>query len=97
MSRVVIEQKLLPVLGRFGIPSAVMSKGTLSQVSAKSAEMWVRWDTWVLREAMFSRMKYVVLDTDYDTNALVCSCQDLNIGIFAVNRRSCNFLVVSFF
>jgi len=92
-TRVVIEQKLLPVLGRFGIPSAVMSKGTLSQVSAKSAEMWVRWDTGVLREAMFSRMKYVVLDTDYDTNALVCSCQDLNIGIFAVNRRSCDFLV----
>lgn len=91
--RIVTEEKLLPVLGRFGIPSAVISKGTLSQMSANSAEMWVRWDTGVLREAMFSKMKYVVLDTDYNTNALICSCQDLNIGIFAVNRRSCDYLI----
>jgi len=94
-TRTVTEQKLLPVLGRFGIPSAVISRGRLTQLSSKSAEMWVRWDTGVLREAMFSQMKYLVLDTDYHTNALVCSCQDLNIGVFAVNRRSCDFLVVS--
>ena len=93
--RSVAEEKLLPVLGRFGVPSAVTSRGTLTQVSSNTAEMWVRWDTGVLREAMFSRMKYLVLDTDYKTKALVCSCQDLNIGLFAVNRRSCDFLIVS--
>merc|ERR1719186_266954 len=42
---------------------------------------------------MFSGMNYLVLDTDYKTKALVCSCQDLNIGLFAVNRRSCDFLI----
>ena len=93
--RIVVEKKLLPVLGRFGIPSAVTSRGTLSQASAKTANMWVRWETGVLREAMFSKMKYMVLDTDYKKNALICSCQDLNIGIFAVNRRSCDALIVS--
>ena len=90
------EQKLLPVLGRFGVPSAVTSRGILSQVSSNTAEMWVRWETGVLREAMFSRMKYIVMNTDYKTNALICSCQDLNIGIFATSRRSCDFLVVRF-
>eukprot|EP00092_Neocalanus_flemingeri_P028007 GFUD01030409.1.p1 GENE.GFUD01030409.1~~GFUD01030409.1.p1 ORF type:complete len:233 (-),score=44.18 GFUD01030409.1:163-861(-) len=91
--RAVAEEKLLPVLGRFGVPSAVTSRGTLTQVSSNTAEMWVRWDTGVLRDAMFSKMKYLVLNTDYKTQALVCSCQDLNIGFFAVNRRSCDFLL----
>ena len=90
--RIVVEEKLLPVLGRFGIPSAVTSRGTLSQAYA---EMWVRWETGVLREAMFSMMKYTGLDTDYKKNALICFCQDLNIVIFSVNRRTCDFLVVS--
>merc|ERR1711936_744231 len=92
-TRVVVEEKLLPVLGRFGVPSAVRSRGTLTPVSSNQADMWVKWDTGLLREAMFSRMKYRVLDTDYKTKALVCSCQDLNIGIFATNRRSCDFLI----
>ena len=88
------EEKLLPVLGRFGVPSAVTSEGTLSIVSSNPAEMWVKWNTEVLSQAMFSKMKYVVLETDYKSKALVCSCQDLNVGIFAINRRSCGFLIV---
>ena len=85
----------MPVLGRFGVPSAVKSRGTLTQALPNTSEMWVRWDTGVLREAMFSRMKYVVVATNYNTTALVCSCQDLNMGLLKVNRRSCDFLVVS--
>merc|ERR1712215_476323 len=92
-TRIVVEEKLLPVLGRFGVPSAVISRGTLTPVSSNQADMWVNWETGLLREAMFSRMKYRVLDTDYKTMALVCSCQDLNIGIFTANRRSCDFLI----
>ena len=58
----------------------------------------VKWETGVLRQAFFSPMKYVVLATDYSSKALVCSCQDLSVaGFGGLNRRSCDFLVVSLF
>ena len=85
------------MIGRFGVPSAISSSGVLTQVSSTPADMFVKWETGVLRQAMFSKMRYVVLDTDYTSRALVCSCQDLNLGFFAVNRRSCDFLIVRLF
>ena len=85
------------MIGRFGVPSAVTSSGELTQVSSTPADMFVKWETGVLRQAMFSKMRYVVLDTDYTNRALLCSCQDLNLGFFAVNRRSCDFIIVSLF
>ena len=92
--KLVTEQKLLPVLGRFGVPSTVHSQGTLRSTSPASvAAMTVDWDTGVLGDLMFSDMDYVVLDTDYTTRALVCSCQHFNIGFFAVNRRSCEYMI----
>ena len=94
--RLVTEEKLLPVLGRFGVPSAVHSEGTLTTTSPNNvAAMTVDWDTGVLGDLIFSDMDYVVLDTDYTSRALVCSCQHLNIGFFAVNRRSCDYMIVS--
>ena len=83
------------MIGRFGMPSAVSSSGVLTQVSSTPADMFVKWNTGVLRQAMFSKMRYVVLDMDYTDRALVCPCQDLNLGFFAVNRRSSDFLIVS--
>merc|ERR1711936_1370891 len=92
--KLVTEEKLLPVLGRFGVPSAVHSEGTLTPTSPNNvAAMTVDWDTGVLGDLMFSDMDYVVLDTDYTSRALVCSCQHLNIGFFAVNRRSCDYMI----
>jgi len=91
--RTVTEEKLLPVVGRFGVPSAVSSTGALLQTSSNPADMFVTWDTGVLHHALFSKMRYIVMDTDYNKRALVCSCQDLNLGFFAVNRRSCDFLL----
>jgi len=94
--RTVTEKKLLPVLGRFNVPSAVESEGTLSQsVSEPASRMEVEWNTGVVGQdhIMFSNMEYVIIDTDYVSRALVCSCQDLNLGFFAVNRRTCDFLV----
>merc|ERR1712154_632271 len=92
--KLVTEEKLLPVLGRFGVPSAVHSEGTLRTTSpANLAAMTVDWDTGVLGDLMFSDMDYVVLDTDYNSRALVCSCQHLNMGFFAVNRRSCSYMI----
>jgi len=92
------ETKLLPVLGRFGVPSAVESSGVLMPAgSSSSGSFSVKWETGVLRQAFFSPMEYVVLATDYTSKALVCSCQDLSVGGFGgfggLNRRSCDFLV----
>ena len=63
--------------------------------------MEVVWDTGLISSAnthmlgpLLSHIEYVILDTDYSSRALVCSCQDLNIGFFAANRRSCELLVV---
>merc|ERR1712154_520506 len=92
--KLVTEEKLLPVLGRFGVPSGVHSEGTLRTTSpANLAAMTVDWDTGVLGDLMFSDKDYVVLDTDYTSRALVCSCQHLNLGFFAVNRRSCDYMI----
>jgi len=92
--KLVTEEKLLPVLGRFGVPSAVHSEGTLTTTSPNNAAtMTVDWNTGVLGDLMFSDMDYVVLDTDYTSRALVCSCQHFNIGFFAINRRSCDYMI----
>ena len=47
-TRTVTEEKLLPVVGRFGVPSAVSSSGTLVPASSSSGDMFVSWDTGVL-------------------------------------------------
>merc|ERR1711934_1016956 len=92
--RKVEETKLLPVLGRFGVPSAVKSSGILAPTSPNSGAFLVKWETGVLRRAFFSPMEYVVLAMDYTSKALVCSCQDLSVaGFGGLNRRSCDFLV----
>ena len=96
------ESKLLPVIGRFGVPSAVKSQGSLSpRPGEPSSLMEVVWNTGLVSSAnaqlmgpLLSDMEYIILDTDYTTRALICSCQDLNMGFFAANRRSCSLLVV---
>ena len=101
-SRIVTENKLLPVLGRFGVPSSVKSQGGLrARPGSPASLMEVVWDTGLISSAnthmlgpLLSHIEYVILDTDYSSRALVCSCQDLNIGFFAANRRSCELLVV---
>ena len=82
---------------RFGVPSTVHSEGSLSLPDPGTpAMMEVDWDTGILANTFtFSDMEYVVLHTDYTTRALVCSCHHLNLGFFAVNRRSCDYMIVS--
>jgi len=77
------------------VPSTVHSEGRLSVTDpGQAATMVVHWDTGVLGDGlMFSDKDYVVLDTDYTSRALVCSCQHLNLGFFAVNRRSCDYMI----
>ena len=97
--RRVTETKLLPVIGRFGVPSGVTSEGTLVKHDTWSVEsdMSVSWNTGLLRsdQLMVSSMKYVIMDTDYTTRALVCQCQDINLAFVNANRRTCEYLIVS--
>ena len=41
------------------------------------------------------KMNYIILDTDYTTRALICSCQNINLGLWSAHRRSCEYLIVS--
>lgn len=89
----VVEKKLLPVLGRFSVPSAVKSAGTLQVTGVDPSDMSVEWNTGVMRQLWFSQQSYTILDTDYTTKALICTCHHLNMPFFKINRRSCAFLV----
>merc|ERR1711902_371740 len=35
---------------------------------------------------------FIVMDTDYDTYAMVCTCQDVDLFLSYVHRRSCSIL-----
>ena len=35
---------------------------------------------------------FVIIYTDYSNSAVTCTCQDLNLGITYVNRKSCSVL-----
>jgi len=85
--RKVTERKLLPVLGRFGVPSGVTSSGV---ITGSGSNMEVEWNTGMIRNL---RMNYIILDTDYNSRTLVCSCHDINLGFLSVNRRSCEYLI----
>ena len=90
------------MIGRFGVPSAVESQGRLSaRPGGPSSLMEVVWNTGLVSSAnaglmgpLLSDTEYVILNTDYTSRALICSCQDLNMGFFDANRRSCALLVV---
>ena len=41
---------------------------------------------------MFGTASYVVLDTDYDSYGLLCTCQAKDIIAWTVHRRSCTIL-----
>ena len=35
---------------------------------------------------------YIVMDTDYDSYAMVCTCQDMDLFLTYAHRRSCSIL-----
>ena len=42
---------------------------------------------------MMGSSSYVVLDTDYSTSALLCTCQEVSVfSLFYVHRVSCSLL-----
>merc|ERR1712156_625688 len=51
------------------------------------AKMIVRFPLNVVGSSSFT-----VMDTDYDTHAMVCTCQDVDLFLSYVHRRSCSIL-----
>ena len=96
--RKVTEFKMLPVIGRFGVPSVVESEATLTPWPMSGpGVMKADWNTGLgnLDDLVTSDIKYTILHTDYTSRALICSCQEVKLPFFAANRRSCEYLIVS--
>ena len=43
---------------------------------------------------MVGSSSFVVMDTDYDSSAMVCTCQDMDLFFTYAHRRSCSILQV---
>ena len=41
---------------------------------------------------MIGSSSYIVMDTDYDSYAMVCTCQDMDLFLTYAHRRSCSIL-----
>jgi len=94
--RKVTEFKMLPVIGRFGVPSVVESEATLTPWPMSGpGVMKADWNTGMgnLDDLVTSDIKYTILHTDYTSRALICSCQEVKLPFFAANRRSCEYLI----
>jgi len=70
------------------VDNTYIYKGKLYAPSESSpAKMVVRFPLNVVGSSSF-----VVMDTDYDNYALICTCQDVDLFLSYINRRSCSIL-----
>merc|ERR1711970_105345 len=82
------QDRKLPFSDQVGVDNTYIYKGKLYAPSESSpAKMIVRFPLNVIGSSSF-----VVMDTDYDSFALVCTCQDVDVYLTYVNRRSCSIL-----
>merc|ERR1711892_354366 len=84
-----IEQvRQLPYSERVGLDHEYIYTGKLYTPQESSpAKMIVRFPLNVVGSSSFT-----VMDTDYDTHAMVCTCQDIDLFLSYVHRRSCSIL-----
>jgi len=84
-----IEQvRQLPYSERVGLDHEYIYSGKLYAPQESSpAKMIVRFPLNVVGSSSFT-----VMDTDYDTHAMVCTCQDIDLFFSYVHRRSCSIL-----
>merc|ERR1711902_35864 len=84
-----IEQvRQLPYSERVGLDHEYIYTGKLYAPQESSpAKMIVRFPLNVVGSSSFT-----VMDTDYDTHAMVCTCQDVDLFLSYVHRRSCSIL-----
>merc|ERR1719454_1817949 len=84
-----IEQvRQLPYSERVGLDHEYIYTGKLYAPQESSpAKMIVRFPLNVVGSSSF-----VVMDTDYDSSAMVCTCQDMDLFFTYAHRRSCSIL-----
>merc|ERR1719232_2502561 len=84
-----VEQvRQLPYSERVGLDHEYIYTGKLYAPQESSpAKMIVRFPLNVVGSSSFT-----VMDTDYDTHAMVCTCQDVDLFLSYVHRRSCSIL-----
>merc|ERR1712066_233063 len=84
-----IEQvRQLPYSERVGLDHEYIYTGKLySPQESTPAKMIVRFPLNVLGSS-----SYIVMDTDYDSYAMVCTCQDMDLFLTYTHRRSCSIL-----
>merc|ERR1711979_68587 len=84
-----IEQvRQLPFSERVGLDHEYIYTGKLYAPQESSpAKMIVRFPLNVVGSSSFT-----VMDTDYDNHAMVCTCQDVDLFLSYVHRRSCSIL-----
>merc|ERR1712126_335973 len=84
-----IEQvRQLPYSERVGLDHEYIYTGKLYAPQESSpAKMIVRFPLNVIGSSSF-----VVMDTDYDSYAMICTCQDVDLFLSYVHRRSCSIL-----
>merc|ERR1711910_271462 len=84
-----IEQvRQLPYTERVPLEHEYIYTGKLYAPQESSpAKMIVRFPLNVVGSSSFT-----VMDTDYDTHAMVCTCQDVDLFLSYVHRRSCSIL-----
>jgi len=84
-----IEQvRQLPYSERVGLDHEYIYTGKLyAPQESTPAKMIVRFPLNVIGAS-----SYVVMDTDYDTYGMVCTCQDMDLFFTFAHRRSCSIL-----
>jgi len=84
-----VEQvRQLPYSERVGLDHEYIYTGKLYAPQESSpAKMIVRFPLNVVGSS-----SYVVMDTDYDNHAMVCTCQDMDLFFTFAHRRSCSIL-----
>jgi len=82
------QNRVLKGLKRFSVDNKYKYKGRIAVPdSADGANMQIRFPLNPLGASSF-----VVMDTDYDNYALVCTCQAKEILFLTFHRRSCTIL-----
>jgi len=84
-----VEQvRQLPYSDRVGLDHEYIYTGKLYAPQESSpAKMIVRFPLNVVGSS-----SYIVMDTDYDNYAMVCTCQDMDLFFTYAHRRSCSIL-----
>jgi len=84
----VVQKSVSKTLDRLSLANYHTAKGNLDvPSSSQPANMVVRFNT-----NIYGPSSYVIMDTDYNDYALLCTCQSAGLVITTLHRRSCTIL-----